>query len=45
MSLCEDKRILLGVLNARSIIVTSRAFGQNLFSLENFACFLHETLT
>jgi hypothetical protein len=37
MSLCEDKRILLWVLNARSIIVTSHAFGQNLFSLENFA--------
>ena len=53
MSLCEDKRILLWVLNARSIIVTSHAFGQNLFSLdctrmhefENFARFLHETLT
>ena len=53
MSSCEDKRILLWVLNAESIIVTSHAFGQNLFSLdrtrmhefENFACFLHETLT
>ena len=53
MSLCADKRILLWVLNAGSIIVTSHAFGQHLFSLdctrmhefENFARFLHETLT
>jgi hypothetical protein len=53
MSLCEDKRILLWVLNAGSIIVISHAFGQNLFSLdctmmhefENFARFLHETQT
>jgi hypothetical protein len=34
MSLCEDKRILQWVLNAGSIIVTSHAFGQNLFSLD-----------
>jgi hypothetical protein len=34
MSLCEDKRIFLWVLNAESIIVNSHAFGQNLFSLD-----------